>query len=158
MIIVPTIPGTGTHFVRDHLLAGKKVYCRHITEAELPKIIELMAEHPAIVPLRKPENVRQTWDRLARDNHGGWHLDQFYQALNEFILPLNPYLLHLDLPHLRDLELRMINVGLELHLETDWRVIRGNAQEWAHMHRDTAQPPAEPVQPARRGKPEYITG
>lgn len=141
MIVIPTIPGSGTHFMRDHLLADQETYCRHISEKELPRLLELMAKHPAIVPLREPDAIRATWERLARDNHAGWDLDKYIETMNDVVLPRATHRLNIDMPNIREEQLGQINTDLGLHLTTDWRVLRGRAQADAHLYRDTASPP-----------------
>ena len=126
MIVVPTIPHTGTHFMRDHLLAGHEIYCRHFYENELAKIMELMREHPAIIPMRKKAAVARSWERYGKDldDFGGWSLEQWFTVLDKVLMPFEPYILNIDKPGVRDEQLARINEELGLELVTDWPILR----------------------------------
>lgn len=128
MILVPTIPYTGTHFMRDHLLAGLETDVRHIWDNRMEKWAErIAAGHPIIVPLRHPINVAMSWKR--REHLGGsrlrvMNLPDWWRRLSGMIDPARPYYLPLDLPHRREACLDNINKNLGLELATDWPVIR----------------------------------
>lgn len=127
MILVPTIPRTGTHFMRDHLLVGHAKHVDHIWPDNMDAWVDEISEgHPIIVPLRHPFEVAQSWKRResGRNPLKVMDLPDWWRRLSGMIDPARPYYLPLDLPAERELALAKINCNLELKLRTDWPVLR----------------------------------
>jgi hypothetical protein len=129
MIIVPTVPHTGTHFVKNLLAdTGQELYVRHVYPAEIERLEYLLNQgHPTIVPSREPDAVIASWLRYGKDpeNFAGMSLLEWWKLLDGLVMMRqNVYLLHLDNPELRDLELATINFELQLELATDWTPVR----------------------------------
>lgn len=127
MIVVPTVPHTGTHFMRDHLLADVECYVRHPHPLDEPKLRELLeAGNPCLVPMRDRWEVTVSWIRHDKNpgNYLGWSLPEWFEQLDALIWPYSPLILHIDDLAARDHELAIINNTLGLELETDWPIIR----------------------------------
>ena len=127
MIVVPTVPHTGTHFMRDHLLAELDCYVRHVHPSDEPKLLELLeAGNPCIVPVRDRWSVLESWIRHDKDPRAfcGLSLPEWFEALDALIWPYSPLLLAIDNPEIRDEQLAMINNTLGTVLTTDWPIVR----------------------------------
>ena len=126
LIYVLTIPSTGTHFVRDHLLQGQTdVYCRHIwpdNPEEWAKPIVEKSDR-IIVPLRHPYEVAKSWARRPDRGLPLADLRLWWRTLVHQVDPLRPHYLPLDTRE-RDFYLQDINRDLGLRLKTDWPIVR----------------------------------
>lgn len=129
VIVVPTVPHSGTHFMRDHLLAGLDTYVRHPYDEELPKLEELIdAGNPVIVPVRLFGRLEESWRRHGKDpeNFAGLSLLEWKERVHGLCDRAGSlgFLLNIEIPGLRRLQLDDINFDLGLELETDWPIIR----------------------------------
>lgn len=126
MILVPTIPSTGTHFMRDHLLVNEQKVVDHIWPADMDRWADRMQGIKSIiVPLRHPWKVALSWK--ARESSGRppvIDLPMWWRNLVGRIDPVRPYYLPIDQVELRDSCLENINVNLDLELRTDWPIVR----------------------------------
>jgi len=129
-IAIPTIQHTGTHLIakkfgyRYHWAAMNEdtnreaIHVGHISNGQLPFIKSRLSEIPAIVPLRHPYLVAESWKRrdmpLDRLRHH-WHL------LVQEIDPFHPYYIAIDTPQ-RDSQLERVNKELNLSLPLNWPV------------------------------------
>jgi hypothetical protein len=145
IIVVPSVPHSGTHFLKDHLLHGLETWVRHPYPVEQPKIIELLdAGNPAIVPWRDPDAVRASWLRRGKDpnNYAGWSLTRWYEEQAKLLRPYidigDIAILNIDNPEVRDDQLERINYQLGLELKTDWPVIRRRVDAKIHRERQEA--------------------
>ena len=94
----------------------------HIDNQErTDRAIELMQEHPAIIPLREEKDVVESWSKRNRPLSDLTHA---YKNL-ERLLEHQPYILPLQ-SYKRQQALDLINQELGLNLETDWEVVRPN--------------------------------
>lgn len=130
-ILITSIPHTGTHFCRDHLLAGRSFHITHfIWEFEQPahteKICAWMAMLPTIIPMRHPLAVAVSWKRRMRPLE---QLPLAFQTLELRLDPLKPLYLPLDTPK-REAFLDEIEKAIGGDpLPRDWPVIRGNEEK-----------------------------
>ena len=128
LVVLPTVPGTGTHLMRDHILAGQNVYARHPYPEEVEKIIDKLSTPGSIcvVPVRRYEEVAATWSRSGRDmdGFGGWTLQQWYQVLFGIIEPFDPIFISIDEPDMRDIQLERLEDQLGVSLPHDWPIVR----------------------------------
>lgn len=127
MIVVPTIPHTGSMFVVQHLLGhlprirnpkrGDGVFFAHVYPERMAEILSLR-DHPAIVPIRNPAAVAMSWKGQ------GWDLSQLWVLWDEMLKvhkAFSPYYLPID--HVsREARLAEIN-ELGLKLKTDWPIV-----------------------------------
>lgn len=118
-IVVPTIPHTGTHFIRDHLLSAHEHHVEHLWPLSRVTLAELAANHRTIVPLRHPMLVARTWKSQNKDIK---ELPDWWYALIQYIDPHEPAYLPLDSPQ-RDGFLQDLNRQLDTMLSTDWPVL-----------------------------------
>ncbi len=114
--LVPTIPHTGTHFIRDHLLAKQEHYVQHLWPKSRSILGQMAAVHQTIVPLRHPILVARSWKSRQKNIH---ELPDYWYALIQYIDPHRPSYLPLDSPH-RDTWLKRLNNDLGTQLATDW--------------------------------------
>lgn len=134
MILVPTIPHAGTHFMRDVLFAGMvqgtkgRVRVEHLTPSSCPTLVEMGRKAEGVViPLRHPCEIALSWRRRGKDilgATGSATLGQWMSNMVEYFDPLDPHYLPLDTSE-RELYLRRMNFDLGLELETDWQPVRG---------------------------------
>lgn len=130
VILIPTIPHTGTKLLADSLLFefehnalinkpknGQKID-DHIYPEKITRWKELMQEYPAIVPLRHPIKCAVSWERRNRDL--GEMVVMWY-ILVEQLDQFNPHYLPIDSPK-RNQYLNRINQSLGLKLSTDWPI------------------------------------
>lgn len=126
MIVVPTIPHTGTHFMRYHLLVDHHNLVEHIWPKQVDLWWPMFKNNPILVPLRDPWQVAMSWKKRAH-LPGALQLEElpiWWRLLIDVIDPLRPYYLPIDQPMVRDRCLERINSQLGLNLATDWPVIR----------------------------------
>lgn len=129
MIVVPSVPHEGTHFMRDHLLAELETWIRHPFVEEQPRIRELLdGGAPCIIPRRNEFSVAESWARHGKNitQFAGWSLREWWQQQAELVAPFagNVFYLNLDDEALRDEQLSIINNTLGTVLTTDWPVVR----------------------------------
>lgn len=132
MIVVPTVPHTGTHFMRDYLLAGLETHVAHPYDHEIPKIYALLEEgNPCIIPRRRRIEVERSWIRHGKDRakFAGRSLDDWLLVQEGIatmaLIDSRLFYLDLDLPGVRDKQLLAINTGIGLHLDArGWPIIR----------------------------------
>lgn len=133
VILVPTIPSTGTHFMRDHLLEYEHKFVEHIWPDQMDRWADRMqGTKSIIVPLRHPSKVALSWK--AREHFGRppvMDLPMWWRRLVGMIDPARPYYLPIDQVELRDSCLEHINKNLALELRTDWRIVREKNSEAA---------------------------
>ena len=121
-ILVPTIPHTGTHFMRDHLLKEPGLArVEHIYPNSCVDLEAIAKVSPTIIPLRHPLLVAESWKRRAKDV---FELPMWWSNLVTYFDPHGPFYLCLDKPEIRDGQLADINRDLEMELETNWPVLR----------------------------------
>lgn len=131
MIIVPTVPHTGSHFVKDMLKRAKVsdylvVHPYHDKWDEINE--HLKAGAHCIIPMRRKWEVVQSWIRHDKDvrNFGGMTLPEWFGQI-EMIKDLYKYwMLNIDEPGIRDEQLAKICFDLNLRLLTDWQPVREN--------------------------------
>lgn len=126
MIVLPTIPGSGTHLMRDHILAGIETYCRHPYPEEIDGLIDKLNEGwLCVVPVRPFEDIAATWARRGRDpdGFGGWTLAQWYQVQQDLVAPYDPILINITEPDLRDAQLEILEDKIGVKLPHDWPVV-----------------------------------
>lgn len=129
MILVPSVPHTGTHFVRDHLLAGcpVPVKCEHIypnSRVDLERIAG-QAGVTTIVPLRHPMAVALSWKQRGKELA---LLPDYWRRLVTHIDRHEPCYLPVDHP-CRDAFLDRLNARLRARHDFevqagDWPVLR----------------------------------
>lgn len=131
IILVPTIPHTGTKLLTEDILRSfehnalrnkpknRQKIDDHIYPEKLTRWKELLAEYPAIIPLRNPVSIAVSWQRRNKDI--GEFIVMWY-ILVEIIDQYNPQYLPIDTKE-RDYYLNRINKKLRLELYTDWPVI-----------------------------------
>jgi hypothetical protein len=133
VILVPTVPHTGTHFVKQ-LLEGVDdfVNVKHpYPGKEFNLVLGYISDgHPCIIPRRQRGHVIDSWRKYGKDIHdfAGWSLDRWLQVRDALALCASEaggcYWLDIDLVSVRDEQLRIINSVFELNLVTDWRPVR----------------------------------
>jgi len=129
MIVVASIPHSGTRFVLEHLLAPRKrvksapddgeFFFEHLDSPHIPKLRDMMRQFPCIVPMRHPKSIALSWkadSRLLTD------LTTMYRCLVSAIDPFKPCYLPLDVEN-RDAYLQLLNDQTGLNLKTDWPII-----------------------------------
>lgn len=126
MIVVTSVPHTGSQFVTKHLLSGagltspNDVYFQHTENGTVPMLRKLMkAGWPCIVPMRHPLKVAGTWTGRGLELHTLWNS---WRRLVTAIDPLNPLYLPIDVPN-RQTYLDVINEALCQDIRTNWPVI-----------------------------------
>lgn len=127
-IHVATIPSTGTHFCRDHLLAGHELVVEHIwgrtNDGWRKRLAELAPDDKILIPLRSPFKVAQSWKRHARDLT---ELPACWSRLvAEFDRPHRARIRYLPIDQAtrRDAFLEELNHAWGLKLKTDWPIVR----------------------------------
>lgn len=105
----------------------------HIDENQSEYLPRWMESHCAVVPMRHPASVIESW--LARDKPFEPLLTQ-WQILKTMVDPADPIYLPLDVPD-RDRWLSELNCKLGLELQTDWPVIMscGKSAVLSDVHR-----------------------
>lgn len=129
MIIVASIPHTGTFFVADHLLGHlnrvpigcdheNTVQVVHFNEPAIEQAWALIDRYPTIVPKREFSAVQESWRRRGLD------LDEL-ETLWRSVFPLrypNMLLLQIDGPD-RERQLQNIEQRIGHPLSTSWPVV-----------------------------------
>ena len=135
MIVVPSIPHTGTHFVRDHLLRNlpEMIHVEHCWpqwdderkfytySAELEnKLIDARA---ILIPLRRPRNIASSWIRRGKPliELPRWYLVVFW-ILERF--RTKAFLLPIDDTVRRHRFLEYFCEHTQLELDTSWPIVR----------------------------------
>lgn len=122
MILVLSIPHTGTHFVRDHLLADYECEALHIWPDQREIWFErMLTVDKVIVPIRHPIEVAKSWKRRGKNPQ---ELPTWWRLLTGVVDPAKPRYLALDQPGVRNWQLADINLNFDLDLKTDWPVVR----------------------------------
>ena len=126
MIVVTSVPYTGSQFVTQHLLGGaglsspNDVYFQHVENGTTPMLRKRMLDGwPCIVPMRHPLKVAGTWTGRGQSLHTLW---DSWRRLILAIDPLGPLYLPIDVPN-RQTYLDAINEEILVELKTDWPVI-----------------------------------
>lgn len=129
VVIVASIPHTGTFFVADHLFGHLRrapigseiddtVQVVHFNEPAFETAGPLIDQFPTIVPMREKEAVRQSWMRRGMD------CVELETLWNE-VFPLrhpNMMLLQIDGPN-RDEQLAAISERVGVSLSTTWPIV-----------------------------------
>ena len=125
VIVVTSVPHTGSQFVTQHLLAGAGLsspndfYFQHVEDTTVPLMRKLMRDGwPCIVPMRHPSKVAGTWTGRGLELYT---LRNYWRRLILAIDPLGPLYLPIDVPNRQDY-LDLINEATCLDLKTDWPV------------------------------------
>ena len=133
-IVIPTVPHTGTIFVTKLFISkgyeqialketptqDKTLFVGHILNCGLThRALNLMKKYPAIIPLRHPYLVAESWKRRGKSVTD---LVTAYKKIPRLFDPLQPYYLPLDV---EDREDYLVNIekGLNLNLSHDWPVV-----------------------------------
>lgn len=118
MILVPSVPHTGTHFMRDLFKGKQEIHLDHILPSTMDAWRVLFEQgNAAVVPMRHPFLVAESWKRRNKDP---LHLPELWHLLVEVIDPYDPQYLCLDKPETRNAQLKAINERLDLNLTTSW--------------------------------------
>jgi hypothetical protein len=118
LILIPTVPHTGTHFMRALFKGQHKIQLDHIWPERTAMWRELLHKgHPIVVPMRHPFEVAESWKRRGKDP---LEIPELWRLLVQEIDKYNPQYLCLDVPLLRNGQLKAINNRLHLNLATDW--------------------------------------
>jgi len=129
-ILVPTVPHTGTRFMRDELLVGiEGVYVQHVRPPEMDDLIRYAEQAEAvIVPIRHPIHVVESWKVRSQPLEV---LPIFWDNLSLILVHCEPLMLPMDQSS-RDDYLKIINDSLGWSLQTSWpRVSGGRAPHCA---------------------------
>lgn len=127
IIVVPSIPHTGTNFVWKIVLKDLEPEIRnprkfpngkiwiHTYAERIPELLTLK-DYPWIVPMRHPFEVGRTWKGRQKSLD---YLVTLYNIHLEHVYPQKPFYLCVDGEH-RDRQLDRINrlTGFDVH--TDW--------------------------------------
>lgn len=135
MLVLTSVPGSGTHFVLDQLFhdwkrgglrnpglwdQDKIYYSQHSYAKALSGLLELAEKHTLIIPLRHPMAVAQT------TKNRGQHLTMMvecFRTIIDYLDKFDPCYLPLDRPD-RQEYLTRLNERCGTKFETDWPVIR----------------------------------
>lgn len=130
-LCVPTVQHTGSKFITAHLLAGQTkrdikkgyvgpgVYFDHLWPHKWEWWQPLLDQFPAIVPLRHPSAVYESWRARGRPFR---EMTDQWRVLIEKVDPYQPYYLPLDVED-RQGYLDRINTELGMNLTTEWKVV-----------------------------------
>ena len=129
IIVVPSIPHTGTMFVYHEILKEIPQEIRnpkkgpgkiqiHIYQDRMDELYSLSA-YPWIVPLRHPEKVAITWKSREKDLA---ELREFWWRLLDLVDSFEPHYLSIDAPN-RNAQLAKINESIGLNAQTDWPIV-----------------------------------
>jgi hypothetical protein len=133
VIVVASVPHSGTRFVFEHLLEDQPraavtdtegYFVQHTEDRWLKTLTGLIQQWPCIVPLRHPRDVAASWCKHQHCNQEYYTPDRFlllWRNLIEYIDPLKPLYLPLDAQN-RDDYLEKIRSEIGLDLVTDWPV------------------------------------
>lgn len=129
IIVCPTVPHTGTHFMRELLLEAEvdRVVLVHPYPDQVDELRQLFLEGAVcIIPVRDPARVFCSWIKYGKnpDDYAGHSLDEWMAIQADLALEARAYYLHIDKPGVRDLQLEEINRELGLDLVTDWEPVR----------------------------------
>lgn len=152
-LVLISIPHTGTSFTAGLFQdcgfrvaglferpGGKTLYHGHMVKAgQTERALELASRMPLVVPLRHPYLVEEAWKRRGKSIG---ELIDCYRTLAERFMLLEPYIMPVDSDR-REEALRVMNDGLDLRLETDWRVVNGKHQ--THALRREHLSPSYPI-------------
>ncbi len=134
MIVVTSVPHTGSQFVTQHLLGGagltspNDVYFQHVENGTVPMLRKLMLKGwPCIVPMRHPLKVAGTWTSRGKPLYQLW---DYWRRLVSAIDPLKPLYLPIDVPN-RQGYLDVICAELLVDFKTDWPVIGSGGMDSA---------------------------
>ncbi len=127
MIIVPTIPNTGTHFLLDLLGVQPKgmlwnyqvngIEYGHIYPEWKRHFLPLIENNLTLIPLRHPFVVAKSW---ADRGGNPYEMIDMWDLLVDEIDPLNPVYLPIDSYVTRNGYLNALNIRTGLRLKTDW--------------------------------------
>ena len=136
IIVLPTVPGTGSNFVLRDILKGYTklqnerghkgdgVVFSHIDPKS--KVLELLKpfleKYPAIVPLRHPLSCAKSWKSRRRPIS---EMMKYWENLIQNMDPYDPYYLPIDQDD-RDEYLARINKSLGTDFKTDWPIINSS--------------------------------
>ena len=149
-IVIPTVPHTGTIFITKLFIEkdftqialletpyqDKTLFVGHIVKDGLTnRALELMKEYPAVIPLRHPYLVAESWKRRGKPVTD---LVTAYKKLPELFDCLNPYYVPMDTED-RDDYLVQIEKGLGISLSHDWPIIN-SYQHTSDLNRDEIEP------------------
>lgn len=131
MIIIPTVQHTGTHRIAklfpmgwtwaalNEEVTGNILKVGHINENSIENIKNLVKYYPAIIPLRHPYRVEESWKRRGKCPG---EMERHYRLLINELAPLNPSFIAIDTDQ-RQAQLDQVNEKLGLNLETNWDVL-----------------------------------
>ena len=128
IIVCPTVPHTGTHFMADMFQrCDVSAIVVHPYPDQLPELEKLIDEaNPVIVPARRRIDVQKSWIKYGKDleNFAGRSLGEWFEVQRKLVQGALTYYLDIDEPAIRVHQLALINKDLELNLVTDWQPIR----------------------------------
>ncbi len=124
-MLLISVPHSGTHFVRYHLLKGfgSTLHAEHIWPGREHDLATMARKRPTIIPLRHPVSVAQSWKDRGNQAKKLGELRDFWARLIEYIDPHNPNYLPLDSPA-RAMYLDDFNNRHGYGLTTDWPIVR----------------------------------
>lgn len=137
-VAVPTIQHTGTHLIAKKFGPGyhwasmnedtdrKAIFVGHISDGQLEFIKARLHDTPAVIPLRHPYRVAESWTRRGMDLT---RLCRYFRLLVDEIDPFDPFYIAIDTPE-RDSQLEQVNQALNLSLPTTWPV--RNSKQGTH--------------------------
>ena len=147
-IVIPSIQHTGTKFVAS-MFDGycwkslnedwheRSVFVGHISPGQINNVKTKMLQHRAIVPLRHPFLVAESWKRRGKSI--AELVDNFRLLVNE-VDPLNPFYIAIDGED-REEHLSYINSQLDLNLKTDWSVVNSVSGTYNLNYKDLEADP-----------------
>jgi hypothetical protein len=133
IIVCPTVPHTGTHFIRDLLQHAprapgiERILVAHPYPGNRDGLRKLVTDgNPVVLPRRDPDAVRGSWIKYGKDlaDYAGASIDEWFRIQTEVIAGGAAFFLDLDQPGRRTWQLNIINMALGLDLVTDWQPVR----------------------------------
>lgn len=142
-ICVPTVMHSGTHILRfcilqgyykmtpdaKHLFngtSGNKMHVFHLNHDQFPReYIYMMDAIPVFSSLRHPYRVWQSFVKRTEHDRINYRLDKFniqWRRLIDIVDKYDPLYVHVDVPEIRDEQVRKMGESLDLDLSFDWKV------------------------------------
>jgi len=149
IIVVPSIPHTGTNFVWKVVLKDLEPEIRnprkfnhgkiwiHTYPERIPELLTLKA-YPWVVPMRHPYEVAKTWKGRKKDLG---YLKMLYDIHLSSVAPNKPYYVVVDGPN-RDRQLQAVNRLTGFNVETDWHkeASLGHSEELTEGEKQLLEP------------------
>jgi len=142
-IAVPSMMHSGTHLLRFDILkafykmepegehffngsSGRIMHTFHLNHDQFPpKLIDTMDQLPVFTCLRHPSRMWESYKKRSVKDRMNYRRDKYelqWKRMIDIVSKKDPLYVHVDVPEIRDEQVRKMGEALDLPLSCDWKV------------------------------------